>query len=129
MSTLDGAVRHLSRDPASIREAREWLVAELVRCTDLPPTTIELAGVLVSELVTNVLDHTRSEFTVTHREYPDTVRVEVADDEGLAVPVLQPVDPRRVGGNGIRIVDALSDEWGLHLVPDDGKIVWFAFGR
>jgi anti-sigma regulatory factor (Ser/Thr protein kinase) len=125
VSGANGATHHLTRDPDSVRAARDWLTGELERCTDLPPESIEMAGVMVSELATNVLAHTRSEYTVSHHEGTDEVRVEVADEDGLAVPVLQPIDPRRVGGNGMRIVDALSDDWGLRLVPDDGKVVWF----
>ena len=27
-------------------------------------------------------------------------------------------------GRGLHVVDALADEWGVELVPDDGKVVW-----
>jgi len=40
-------------------------------------------------------------------------------------PVLRPAEPSAVGGNGLRIVDVLADDWGTIAHPGDGKEVWF----
>ena len=52
------------------------------------------------------------------------IRVAVSDGDPH-VPQMEPRLPTRVGGNGLRIVDALSNHWGVERVPGDGKTVWF----
>ncbi|NAZ88069.1 ATP-binding protein, partial [Kineococcus indalonis] len=86
-------------------------------------TSAELA---VSELVTNAVLHARTPLTVAVRAAPaGRVRVEVAD----ASPV--PLRVRRLGaaattGRGLRVVEALSSEWGVDPLPAGrGKTVWF----
>jgi len=41
-------------------------------------------------------------------------------------PRLLPVDPTRVGGVGLRVVDELSTAWGVSQFPG-GKTVWATF--
>lgn len=120
---------HLPRDAAAVRRVREWLVDELTARRALPAARIEDAAVMVSELASNVLAHTtdvgRVEVTITD----DAVRVEVHDANGRGRPVVRPVDPSRLGGNGLRIVDAWSTEWGVSTGPRGGKSVWVCLAR
>ena len=44
-------------------------------------------------------------------------------DSGQELPELLPVDPSRVGGVGLQIVDRLSSQWGISPFPG-GKTVW-----
>jgi anti-sigma regulatory factor (Ser/Thr protein kinase) len=116
----------LEADPASIRTARHWLTQHLRASTPLPPERIDEAALALGELAANVIMHTRSDLAIGVTVRDEEVRVLVHDQSHDAVPVLQPVDPYRIGGNGIRLVEALSDDWGVDPIPDDGKRVWFA---
>lgn len=113
----------LASQPQDIPKVRHGLTTEL-RSLGASSRCIEEAAVMVSELVSNVLMHTESPAEVLVSAGRGLVRVAVADDS-RAVPVPQPVDPTRVGGNGLRIVEAMATEWGVTLVPGDGKVVWF----
>lgn len=78
---------------------------------------------MVSELVTNVGRHARTEATVRVRFAGDCLRIEVSD----ASP--QPVQRREhssgaEAGRGLLIVDALAAAWGVEA-DDHGKTVWF----
>ncbi|HEX2575579.1 MAG TPA: ATP-binding protein [Aquihabitans sp.] len=117
------ATQVLRRDAAAVRELRSWLVAELGARTPLDAERIDDTALMVSELATNVLVHTASDGAVTITTADDSVRVEVAD-QGAGLPVLRDVDPTRVGGNGLRIVDSWSTEWGVDRHADGGKVVW-----
>ena len=58
----------------------------------------------------------------------DALRVSVAD-ANPAEPRVLPSDPSRIGGNGMRIVDAWSTEWGVRQIEGDGKDTWFRLDR
>lgn len=93
----------------------------------LPAQLVDDALVLVSELVTNAVEHGRPEIVLTIRRSPPGIGVSVQDGGGgLPAPVQGvpgPSDPR---GRGLRIVDALSSAWGVEPAdPPPGKIVWF----
>ena len=72
---------------------------------------------MVSELATNCIRHTTTSFTVEAEWAGPTIRVDVTDDGGGA-PVMQPPDPGNLGGRGLRIVDALSTDWGVIETPN-----------
>ena len=44
-------------------------------------------------------------------------------DSGDELPAMQPADPIRIGGLGLRIVDQLAADWGVAPFPG-GKTVW-----
>lgn len=117
--------RHAGRDVDSLRAVRVWLRTRLDELTDLPAPVLAEAEVMVSELVTNVIRHTTSEADLTLVVTAADVRIEVHDDD-RALPVLPPLEPSRVGGNGLRIVDAWSTSWGVAVdAGSTGKTVWF----
>ena len=77
-----------------------------------------------SELVTNVVRHTDNGGWI-QAWGGDPLRLEVHDTS--------PVLPSRVGrptssGRGLRIVDAVSSDWGTRTTPN-GKMVWAEFDR
>jgi anti-sigma regulatory factor (Ser/Thr protein kinase) len=85
-----------------------------------------VATVLVSELVSNVVRHAHSPIHVELGWEDDTLRVEVRDGSSIlpAVAELATED----GGYGLRIVEALAQDWGVRPLAD-GKAVWCSVHR
>jgi two-component sensor histidine kinase len=117
----------LSPRPASAAEARRFVARAL---DGVSAQAREIGVLLTSELVTNALLYAQGRITV--RVVPGSaggaVRVIVHDGNS------QPVEPRRVGadatsGRGLALVEQLSTSWGVDLVEDDGKEVWFEVSR
>ncbi|HEX6470520.1 MAG TPA: ATP-binding protein [Streptosporangiaceae bacterium] len=77
----------------------------------------EQAVLLVSELTTNVVRHSRGarSFTLVIAETDDRdVWVAVADDAvGDTIPQLCLAGPTDTGGRGLRIIDRLATRWGI----------------
>ena len=89
----------------------------------------DVARLLVSELVTNAVQHTQScrpggTVTLVVIDLAGGIRVEVID-EGCArsVPVVRD-DVTATDGRGLFLVQSLADEWG-YLCDGDGTTVWF----
>jgi anti-sigma regulatory factor (Ser/Thr protein kinase) len=81
---------------------------------------------LTSELVTNVVLHARTEFTVRLRRLHGSLRVEVVDGS-LASPRKAHViddDVEGATGRGLLLVEALAVNWGV-APTHAGKTVWF----
>jgi serine/threonine-protein kinase RsbW len=116
----------LAPKPASVRSARVF-TAEALGDGGVESSVIELAVLLVSELVTNATVHAQSKIRVTVHVDTHWVRVEV-DDEGPGKPVLRPSSPSQIKGRGLAVVDRLSTDWGTDL-HEDHKTVWFEIAR
>ena len=113
----------LSPFPASVGAARRF-VRDVLMSRMVRTGVVDTVELLTSEVVTNALVHARSAPELLVDVRPDVVRVEVFDmsaDE----PVLQPHNPESASGRGIAIVEELAAGWGVELVPEDGKRVWF----
>ncbi|GAA2576838.1 hypothetical protein GCM10010435_61230 [Winogradskya consettensis] len=78
--------------------------------------------IVISELVQNVSQHTRSHGELIVSIQPGTVLVEVGDSS-TTVPLTPHPGPLRAGGRGLRLVDAISQQWGVRTCPE-GKVVW-----
>ena len=76
-------------------------------------TTIDLAAVAASELVTNAVVHGRGPISVRTVLDPASLRVEV-QDAAADLPHRVDADAARDGGRGLAIVDAFSQRVGLH---------------
>ncbi|KND37402.1 ATP-binding protein [Streptomyces anulatus] len=85
----------------------------------------EAAELLVSELVTNALIHTRHGAVVTATATPARLRVEVQDfaSEDLPAPYVPNADDG-THGRGLILVRSLADAWGVEA-QGLGKVVWF----
>jgi anti-sigma regulatory factor (Ser/Thr protein kinase) len=116
----------LAPKAASVRSARLF-TADVLGEDGVEATVIELAVLLVSELVTNAAVHAKSGVRVTVHVDSHWVRVEV-EDEGPGEPVLGELTPDQVKGRGLAVVDRLSTDWGADL-HDDHKVVWFEIAR
>lgn len=107
-------------EPASARAARQFL-AEVMGLAD-PDTGFRLAA-LTAELANNAVIHAGTQFTVEVLPGEERIRVNVTDGS-LAPPVPRSLGPDHPSGRGLRIVEALADDWGFSL-DDRGKTVWF----
>lgn len=110
------------RDPRAARMARDFIAGQLGAwgLDELRDTTV----LLVSEVVTNALRHTRGQIDIELCRLPGRVRVEVSD-EASSPPILAVTDLLAESGRGVPLMDALADRWGT-APRGDGKVVWFA---
>jgi anti-sigma regulatory factor (Ser/Thr protein kinase) len=106
---------------ASVGAARRFVAGTI---TDVAAGVSESVSVMVSELSTNALVHAASGFEVTVDRSDHHVLVSVRD-RGDGTPELHSPDASEPHGRGLRIVDALSDAWGISSTDDAGKSVWF----
>ena len=117
----------LPADPHSIAQARAFVWQKVVGHVE----DVDAAVLMVSELVTNVVEHARTEVTLRVGTGPP-LRVEVHD--GMAAtkafralvadsPPMAPISS--VGGRGMGLVHRLSTSIGLDDDPAGGKVVWF----
>jgi anti-sigma regulatory factor (Ser/Thr protein kinase) len=124
----DGFGPPLLLDPIgqAVSAARRYVGARL---EDLGATHLaDSAELGVSELVTNAVLHTGTALTVTvRRTDAGAVRVEVADRSPVA-PHQRRMSTSATTGRGLRLVAAVSADWGVVPVVDEhgaGKIIWF----
>ena len=81
--------------------------------------------VMVSELTTNSVRHTRTTFTLEVDQSASEIYVAVTDT-GPGNPTLRHPAPTESSGRGLQIVGALAHDWGVtHPSGDGGKTVWF----
>jgi anti-sigma regulatory factor (Ser/Thr protein kinase) len=113
--------RRFPHTPASVAEARHFVQGAL---SDAPAERREVIAVMVSELATNALRHAETSFSVRVEQTLGTVRIEVSDG-GDGHPAVRSPEPSEPSGRGLRIVESLSDAWGVTAAQDAGKTVWF----
>jgi anti-anti-sigma regulatory factor/anti-sigma regulatory factor (Ser/Thr protein kinase) len=109
----------LPADPTSARLARALVAAAT---TDLADDLADDAVLLAGELVTNAVNHARTE-TVLHVALGGkSVRIAVADSS----PELPHRLPRPVSeaGRGLYLLDSLATAWGALRTASGGKLVW-----
>lgn len=80
------------------------------------------AQLVVTELVTNAIVHTRATSTVTIALTDGVLYIEVSDADPNP-PKPQPFDLTREGGRGLLIVATLAAAWGIEP-HQSGKKVW-----
>ena len=114
----------LDPDPASVGRARRLLATALTASgrDDL----VEVASLLVSEVVTNSLLHAGTEIRLGCAGRGDGVRIEVFDRSPL-LPSVRHYDPLAATGRGLGLVSTLARSWGVDA-HDDGKTLWFELG-
>jgi anti-sigma regulatory factor (Ser/Thr protein kinase) len=149
MTTLTPTIRdrrrlgyelQLAARPEAVSAARRFTVATL-QAWDIDREVIDVAALLVSELVTNAVDHTRhhgpwtpGETEPTPATIPAVVWVRVRDngasliievwDNNLTPPTPQPQSLDTEHGRGLFLIDVLSQQWGYYWPKAGGKIVW-----
>jgi anti-sigma regulatory factor (Ser/Thr protein kinase) len=115
-------MRVLPREAESVADARTWL-SSFLRDQQIAAPASGDAVLIISELVTNALRHGLGEIVARGALTDGGVLYLSVTDSGQELPELQPVDPSRVGGVGLHIVDRLSSQWGISPFPG-GKTVW-----
>jgi anti-sigma regulatory factor (Ser/Thr protein kinase) len=113
----------LPDDASASRLARRWIEQQLAPL-GMAPARLGIIELLVTELVTNAVEHTGSSPVLTLDAGDGTLRVEVEDDGGGLAQIPEP-DPDRLGGWGLRIVDELADSWGASYRASGAKVLWF----
>ncbi|MCX4766181.1 SpoIIE family protein phosphatase [Streptomyces sp. NBC_01275] len=117
----DVAEWRFALDPAEVGRARaavreqlhDWGLAKLVPHAEL----------MVSELVTNAVRHSRRRPVAMRLVRGDTLLCEV-DDDDHELPTLLSAGPGDEAGRGLRVVSTLAREWGANRTGA-GKSVWF----
>jgi anti-sigma regulatory factor (Ser/Thr protein kinase) len=113
--------------PEGPAQARRIIAEELSAL--LSPRDLDDVKLMVSELVTNGIVHGRHE-----GEVPVMLDLRVNGDIRCAVldagqGFAEPVQPeQRMGGWGLRLVEQLSDRWGMECSPERTE-VWFERDR
>jgi anti-sigma regulatory factor (Ser/Thr protein kinase) len=112
--------RQFSPELDASRESRQFVhdALDAWGCVALD----EVAQLLTTELVTNVVRHARTDIGVRVSWDDGVLRVEIRDGSSI-IPTIRDL-PGAEGGFGLRLIDALSDAWGVETTTD-GKAVWF----
>ncbi|MGA6219605.1 ATP-binding protein [Streptomyces umbrinus] len=116
----------LSPTPASVGVARRN-VRELLSEWGASPETCDNAVLVTSELVTNALTHTASEWIVCRlRTAGGRLHIEVEDqNRGLTLPAQRSAGPDDQGGRGLMLVGMVSSDWGVKdSANGSGRVVW-----
>ena len=128
MSTEAGGLlvtETLEPEPASVARARR-LVAAALAAADHGEDVVDVATLLVSEVVTNSVLHAGTEIGLRCERRGGGVRIEVSDGSSM-VPGVRHYDPDATTGRGLGLVSTLATSWGVRL-HDHGKTLWFEVG-
>jgi anti-sigma regulatory factor (Ser/Thr protein kinase) len=122
---LDGQLRNAPQARHFVADTlRGWALDSLV------PD----AGLVVSELVTNAVQHAVDPESEDQGDYPVWLGIFLRPGDlvcAVTDPSPAPPKPRNaaedaVGGRGLALVSALSQSWSWQLTPPRGKTVWAA---
>ncbi|MCW2765501.1 MAG: hypothetical protein JWO11_1460 [Nocardioides sp.] len=106
----------LPREPLAARSARRMLTEFLVDA-QLPTTVVRDAALVISELVTNSVDHgrgnARDEIEVSWQLDALRLRLSVHDSGSGSIPMLRQAESRASRGRGLAIVAELSSSWSV----------------
>ncbi|WP_439659805.1 ATP-binding protein [Lentzea sp. HUAS TT2] len=111
----------LTAEGGSCARARQ-VVREAAASWQLSEDLTDDAQLVVTELVSNGIDHGEGPITLTVSRKAAGMLVEV-HDKSPRMPQLRPVDPSSARGRGMQLVQALSVRWGT-TPRTDGKVVW-----
>ncbi|MFF0205694.1 PAS domain S-box protein [Streptomyces sp. NPDC005017] len=120
---LAAATTHLPAVAAAVGEARAFLTKTLTDwdCAHL----VDDARLLVSEVLTNAIQHAQGPLNLHLRRNATEFTVEISD-RSPQLPQPRPASLDDESGRGLLLVDALADGWGVRP-NDDGKTTWFTF--
>ena len=116
--------RRFKNDRHSVTAARHFATAVLAR---QPEEIVNAVELLVSELASNCVRHTDSDFEVAITATRTEISV-AATDWGAGQPIMRSPAPTDLSGRGLVIIDALSAEWGVTHRGGErpAKTVWFS---
>ncbi|MFF3485667.1 ATP-binding protein [Streptomyces sp. NPDC002701] len=116
----------LSGDASCIADARQFAAAFLGRAraehgVAVSARAMDVTQLVVSELVTNARKHAPGPALVELRVTGALVEVTVRDTVRVR-PAVGAVDPERIGRHGLEIVQALAEEFHIHLEPAGKRV-------
>ncbi len=126
MASATAWTTRISLEPqaVSVSRARQFVTEQL--CAHQLLDLVEDVALVASELSTNALRYSRSQFTVELEGSPYGVRLVVSDDSALN-PVRCHPGVWDTGGRGLGIVDSVSGAWGVVDGTTATKSVWASF--
>lgn len=98
-------------------------VREQLAGSHLPEDVVADLLVVVSELVSNAVQHGDGDPRLELRLEGTRVRVDVGDEALDAVPTPRVQDRSASRGRGLMIITAVADQWG-HELRGDAKWIW-----
>jgi anti-sigma regulatory factor (Ser/Thr protein kinase) len=107
---------------ASSAGAARRFVSDALSGGGASPDILMRAEIVVSEMATNAIMHSRRDFIVAVDASTYPYRVEVSDP-GEGVPERRDAEVDALSGRGLAIVEALASDWGVQTT-DQGKTVW-----
>jgi len=113
---------NLPRDTSAPGVARAAAVQNLAG--KVGPERLSELSLVISELVTNALEHGRGQVVFRLQLDEGIVRGEVIDQGGGFEHEIRARGPDDVRGHGLFLVAALSNRWGIH---EGTTHVWFEF--
>jgi anti-sigma regulatory factor (Ser/Thr protein kinase) len=119
-------VKHLAPDPAAVPRMRRMTVAALTQWA-VNTEAVEIAALVVSELVTNAVKVSRPEDEeIAVRLTLGTARVTVevwSRPDATEIHPLLPADTSE-GGRGLALVAALCSHWDIYPAESGGVVVY-----
>ncbi|MEV5972266.1 ATP-binding protein [Streptomyces sp. NPDC051921] len=122
----------LGRGPSQIARARRLARQALTAAGITDHVCLDSTLLIVSELVTNALVHTRGRPLLVIETGQESVRIQVRDDDPRLPAPYHPA-PGSPHGRGLALVAALAHHHGTHHLPPGhghghghghGKVVW-----
>ncbi|MFB9321526.1 ATP-binding protein [Cryptosporangium minutisporangium] len=110
-------------DPSASATARRFL-QQAAADWELSPDLTEIAQLVVSELVSNAVEHAGTTSTVALELTDERLKISVRDGS-TTQPVPRPLDMVSFRGRGLPLIDRVSQQWGI-IDHQDGKTVWAA---
>jgi serine/threonine-protein kinase RsbW len=108
-------------DPLAPALARAALATTAI---GIPGDAFEAGALLTSELVTNSVRHSDSEWIdVAISVGTDVLRIEVSDE---STQTIRPRTPDVDGGWGLTVIGELASRWGVERRPN-GKTIWVEY--
>ncbi|MER6675164.1 PAS domain S-box protein [Streptomyces sp. NPDC000983] len=118
---LASVTTHLPAVPTAVHEGRAFLGKALSSwgCTD----TADDARLLLSEVLTNAVQHAQGPIGVRLHRTDTDLTVEVSD-RSSQLPKPRPAGEDEESGRGLILVQTLTHSWGVRPT-DEGKTIWF----
>jgi len=109
----------------AVAPARHWAADRLAEA-GIDDDRREMLVLLVSELVTNAVEHAWPPVVLRVDVDDQRIRVEATDSSHREVPILRDVPNTHVGGRGVWLIDHLASAWGSQVdASGECKTVWF----
>ncbi|WP_455567303.1 SpoIIE family protein phosphatase [Streptomyces diastatochromogenes] len=119
---LATAGAELPAEPRAVRDGRGFLAATL--CTWGFVERADDACLLLSEILTNAVQHAQGPIGLRVRRTDTELTVEVSDPSPQ-LPQPRIAAEEEESGRGLQLVRALADDWGVRPT-DEGKTTWFS---